>query len=150
MQAQQSLYEQDFNAWALDMASKLKSKKFEALDIDNLVEEVEDMSKSQKRALESRLIVLIMHMLKWQVQYAKQCNSWKATIDNQRLQIKKLLKDMPSLKASLELIVMDDDNYHRSVLEAIEETSLDRSLFPKELPYTLDQILDTNFYPNTM
>ena len=147
---QSCLYDTDFNAWALGEAQKLKLKQFDRIDLKNLIEEIEDMSKSQRRGLESRLVVLIMHMLKWQVQHEKQCNSWKATIDNQRLQIRKLLKDMPSLKNSLESIVMDEDNYHRAVLEAIEETSLDRSLFPKELPYTLEQILDNNFYPNTM
>lgn len=150
IQPHQSLYDKDFNAWALDMACKLKTKKFEDLDIDNLVEEVEDMSKSQRRALESRFIVLIMHLLKWQIQSEKQCNSWKATIDNQRLKIKKLLQDMPSLKNSIKPIIDSTYTYNEAVLEAIEETSFDRSLFPKVLPYSQEQILDDNFYPNVM
>ena len=74
-----NLYEQDFNAWALDEANKLKLKKFEALDIDNLIEEIEDMSKREISSLESRLVVLIMHLIKWQVQTENQCNSWQAT-----------------------------------------------------------------------
>ena len=90
---QQNLYDADFNAWALDEAKKLKLRKFDALDIDHLVEEIEDMSKREISSLESRLVVLIMHLIKWQVQTQKQCGSWKGTISSQRLKIKKLLKN---------------------------------------------------------
>ena len=147
---QSCLYDTDFNAWALGEAQKLKLKQFDRIDLKNLIEEIEDMSKSQRRGLESRLVVLIMHMLKWQVQHEKQCNSWKGTINIQRLKIKGLLKEMPSLKNNLKELVNDSDVYLEALHKASEETGIHKRLFPKELPYTLEQILDNNFYPNTM
>jgi hypothetical protein len=148
IQTHQSLYDKDFNAWALDMAYKLKTKKFDDLDIDNLVEEVEDMSKSQRRSLESRLIALIMHLLKWQVQSEKQCGSWKGTVRQQRMKIKKLLLDMPSLKNDFDSLLQSQNVYENALIEAINETGLKEKLFPKKIPYTKEQILDDTFYPD--
>lgn len=145
---QQSLYNADFNAWALDEAKKLKLRKFNALDIDNLVEEIEDMSKREISSLESRLVVLIMHLIKWQVQTEKQCGSWKGTISSQRFKIKKLLKKMPSLKNHLAELVKDVEVYQDALQKASEETGVHQRLFPQELPYSQDQILDNDFYPD--
>ena len=58
-----NLYEQDFNAWALDEANKLKLKQFDSVDWSNLIEEIEDMSKREISSLENRLITLIMHYI---------------------------------------------------------------------------------------
>ena len=147
---QQNLYDADFNAWALDEAKKLKLRKFDALDIDHLVEEIEDMSKREISSLENRLITLIMHLLKWQLQPEARgnSNSWEATIKQQRLKIKRLIKNMPSLKNHLEQLLLDDSVYQDAVLEAIKETNLDYMVFPGEIPYSQEQILDNEFYPD--
>lgn len=143
-----ALYDQDFNAWALDEAKKLKLKNFDALDIDNLIEEIEDMSKREISSLESRLVVLIMHLIKWQVQTEKQCGSWRGTISSQRLKIKNLLKKMPSLKNHLAELMNDAEVYQDALQKASEETGIHQRLFPQELPYSQDQILDNDFYPD--
>lgn len=145
---QQNLYDADFNAWALDEAKKLKLRKFDALDIDHLVEEIEDMSKREISSLESRLVVLIMHLIKWQVQTQKQCGSWKGTISSQRLKIKKLLKKMPSLKNHLNDLIKDADVYQDALQKASEETGIHKRLFPQDLPYSQEQILNNEFYPD--
>jgi hypothetical protein len=142
------LYDQDFNAWALDEAKKLKLRKFDVLDIDNLIEEIEDMSKREISSLESRLVVLIMHLIKWQVQTEKQCGSWRGTISSQRLKIKKLLKEMPSLKNHLSELISDAEVYKDALQKASEETGIHQRLFPQELPYSQDQMLDNEFYPD--
>ena len=147
MNTQQSLYEQDYYAWTMDTVEKLKHGHFEQIDVDHLMEEVESMGISERSALESRMVVLIMHLLKWQIQQSNRCNSWKATIEQQRLRIKKLLKKMPSLKNILTEIFNDEDNYKDAVLSASKETGLSKSTFPNELPYTLEQLLDEDFYP---
>lgn len=142
-----NLYDQDFNAWAIDTASKLQSRQFNEVDLSNLIEEVGDMSKREISALESRLIVLIMHLLKWNIQTEKRCNSWKGTIKSQRLKIKRLLKKMPSLKNNLNDLLCDKIIYKQAVLDASNETELKENVFPETLPYTQKQILDDNFYP---
>ena len=147
-----NLYEQDFNAWALDEANKLKLKQFDSVDWSNLIEEIEDMSKREISSLENRLITLIMHLLKWQLQPEARgnSNSWEATIKQQRLKIKKLIKKMPSLKNHLEQLLSDDSVYQDAVLEAIKETSLSYAIFPSTLPYTQEQLLDDEFYPDIL
>ena len=145
-----SLYEKDFNAWALNEAQKLKLKQFDTVDLKNLIEEVEDMSKREISSLENRLITLIMHLLKWQLQPEARgnSNSWEATIKQQRLKIKRLIKNMPSLKNHLEQLLLDDSVYQDAVLEAIKETNLDYMVFPGKIPYSQEQILDNEFYPD--
>ena len=115
------------------------------LDIDHLIEEVESMGASELRQLQSRLEVLIMHLLKWQYQSKKQSRSWTLTIEEQRKRIKRLLKKMPSLKACIQEEALEAHGY--AIIKSAKETGLDKSVFPCELPYTLEQLLDDNFYP---
>lgn len=95
---QDNLYEQDFYLWTQATAQKLKEGKFDRIDIPNLVEEIESMGISEKRELKSRLIVLLMHLLKWEYQSDKRCQSWRSTITEQRICIEGLLEDSPSLQ----------------------------------------------------
>lgn len=145
----QNLYHTDFNAWALNEAQKLKLKQFDRVDLKNLIEEVEDMSKSQRRALESRLITLMMHLLKWQYQPEGRTNSnsWKGTIKSQRLKIEKILKDMPSLKNDLNNMIEDEFNYKTALQEAVKETGLDEKTFPSKLTYNKDELLKIDYFP---
>jgi hypothetical protein len=94
-----SLYESDFLLWTLEIAAKLKARDFEHLDIENLIEEIEDLGKSEKREVRSRLKVLLEHLLKRIYVDMFDCfNGWENTIDEQREEIKVELADSPSLK----------------------------------------------------
>ena len=73
-------YDTDFAQWAAEQAGLLKAGLVNRIDFLNLAEEIEDMGKSQQRALENRFIVLIAHLLKWKYQPERQAVSWKATI----------------------------------------------------------------------
>ena len=148
MSEMQSLYDKDFYAWTIDIIDKLKTKQLNDLDIDHLIEEVESMGISEKRALESRLVVLLTHLLKWQIQKDMRCNSWKRTIEQQRLKIRKLIKSMPSLKNLFSELINDEDNYKDAVLSASSETGIDITIFPIKLPYTIEQIFDEGYYPD--
>ena len=96
-----TLYETDFYAWTQTQAAALHQANFDQLDITNLIEEIEDMGKSQQRQLESRLIVLLVHLLKWQFQPNQRSPRWEATIRIQRLELADLLADNPSLRPRL-------------------------------------------------
>ena len=89
-------YDTDFAAWAAEQAGLLRAGLVNSIDFRNLAEEIEDMGKSEQRALESRLQVLICHLLKWKFQPEQRGNSWRATIKEQRLKIKRLFSESPS------------------------------------------------------
>jgi len=65
MSAHPATYDSDLYTWSLEQAELLRQGKFDQLDLENIIEEIEDMSKSEKRALESFLETLLMHLLKW-------------------------------------------------------------------------------------
>lgn len=141
-----SLYDKDFYKWAMEQAHFIKTKAFDKLDIEHLFEEVESMGASEVRELESRLEILLMHLLKWKYQPNLQSNSWKYTIKEQRLRIAQRIKKMPSLKSKLGDIFIE--SYEPSILSAVKETGLDESIFPESCEWSLEQILDNEFYPN--
>jgi hypothetical protein len=143
-----ALHNQDFYAWTQQQAQFLKSKKFDLLDIQSLVEELETMGASEKRTLMSRLEVLLMHLLKWQYQPTLQSRSWLLTIEEQRERIADHLADNPSLKNPESLQVALDKAYQYAVRGAEKETGLARSVFPKSCPYCLEQLMDMAFYPD--
>ncbi|KJU81531.1 protein containing DUF29, partial [Candidatus Magnetobacterium bavaricum] len=100
-----ALYEVDFYQWTFHNADLLRQGRFAEIDIENIAEELEDMGRSSKRELASRLAVLIMHLLKWQYQPKRRRGSWSTTIGNQRREIKRLLEDNPSLRYNIETVI---------------------------------------------
>lgn len=139
-------YEKDFYAWAMENAELLKQKKFEEIDIENIAEEIESMGKNDKRGIISHLRVLIAHLLKWQYQPGFRTNSWKSTIRNARYQIKALLEDSPSLNQEIHLKL--DRAYKDALNIASDETGITEQVFPKQCAYSLEQCLDSEFFPD--
>lgn len=138
-----SLYELDFYAWTQEQAKLLRDQALENLDVVHLVEEVEEMGRREKRELESRLEVLLMHLLKWQYQPNLRSRSWQLTVKEQRLRLAKLLSENPSLKATLTDYV--ENVYVLATIGAEKETGLDG--FPESCPYLIEQMLDEGFLP---
>jgi hypothetical protein len=141
-----NLYDQDFNLWIETTSKQLKAGKFAEIDLANLIEEIESMGKSEKRELKSRLIVLLMHLLKWQYQPEKRSESWRSMITEQRICIELLLEDSPSLQPLL--IEIFTDCYEKARLKASEETGMKLNFFPKESPFTLEETLKNSFLNN--
>ncbi|RIK39455.1 MAG: DUF29 domain-containing protein [Chloroflexi bacterium] len=140
-----TLYDVDFYAWTQEQAKLLRQEEFSRLDITNLIDEIEDMGKSQQRQLYSRLVVLMTPLLKWQFQPGKQSRSWQATIRVQRRRLHRLLDQTPSLRAHLDQTIIEA--YADAVDEAWAETGLDVETFPSACPYTSTQLLDETFFP---
>ena len=92
------LYEQDFCLWVDKALVLLREGNLTDLDLANLLEEIEDMSNSQKQALESNLKIILMHLLKYKYQSDKRTSSWRYTIVEHRQKIRKAFKNSPSLK----------------------------------------------------
>jgi hypothetical protein len=95
------LYEQDFNLWVEETKKAIQNRDFENMDWDNLLDEIDDMGASHKRALESYLQRLVEHILKlryWESEYDRNYRHWRAEVNNFRNRIKRILKKNPSLK----------------------------------------------------
>ena len=119
----ENLHETDFYAWTQQQTAFLRNHDLEQLDVVNLIEEVEEMGRREKRELESRLEVLLMHLLKWQYQPGLRSRSWQLTIKEQRLRLAKLLNENPSLKSILADYVISA--YALAIISAERETGLD-------------------------
>jgi len=139
------LYETDFYAWTQHTASLLREEEFEVVDWDNLIEEIEGLGSSQQNEVENRLIVLIMHLLKWHYQAGKRGASWRKTISIQRIDLARLLRKNPSLRTRLPEFV--DDTYLDAVKKAVIETGFNKRVFPTACPYSVGQIMDEEFWP---
>ncbi len=141
-----TLYETDFNQWIEETAKTLKEGNFQDLDLENLIEEIQSMGSNDRREIKSRLIVLIMHLLKCQYQPKKQTRSWIATINTQRNEIELVLEDSPSLRPYLTANIANC--YQKARLDAATETKLPLKTFPLECPFTQEQILRAGWFPS--
>lgn len=135
-----NLHRQDFHAWTRQQADLMKSGRLGELDTVNLIDEIEDMGASRERELESRLGVLLAHLLKWRYQPDHRTRSWRLTIAEQRRRIARLLARNPSLKPLL--LQALSDAYGDAVLVAARETDLDESTFPAACPFALENIME--------
>lgn len=138
-------YEEDFHGWAIGTAELLRQRRLSDLDFHNLIEEIESMGRSERHQLINRLAVLITHLLKWQFQPDFRGRSWHGTIKEQRLRLKEIIEDNPSLKSMREEAIKRGYNLSCSIIE--KETPIDLNLLPNVCPYTFDQCLDDEFYP---
>lgn len=141
-----NLYEQDFYRWTLETACLLKRRKFEEIDLNALIEEIEALGRSEKRAIKSYLVVVIKHLLKWQYQPSQRSGSQKGSIRNSRNHLLELLEENPSLKGDF-VVESIAKVYQAAKEEASDETTIFLDNFPLKCPYSIEQILDTEFLP---
>lgn len=140
------LYEQDIFLWTVRNAELLRAGRLEEADLEHIAEEIEDMGISQERTLSNRLHVLLTHLLKMQAEpQSRARQGWKASVATQRYHIRRLLKRAPSLKSQVAEEVTE--GYKVAVGEAAAGTGLPESGFPKTCPFTVEQILDEEFFP---
>ncbi len=138
-------YNDDFYGWTKDQVSLLKAGDFSGLDVVHLIEEIDSMGKSETRQLHNRLEVLLMYLLKWQFQPSYQGNSWRNTIEEQRVRIRKHLSKNPSLKSVLDETFLDA--YEDARYSARRETGLDLEMFPEKCLWDFEQVMDEGFWP---
>ncbi|MGN6665555.1 MAG: DUF29 domain-containing protein [Trinickia sp.] len=139
-------YEKDVVAWASEQAALLRAGKFSALDIEHIADEIEDVGKSEQRELASRMAPLLAHLLKWQYQPERRGSNWQRTIKEQRRAMVEHIDETPSLKRSL-----TDDHWVRktwadAVAKAVEETDL--AVFPDNCPWSMEQAMNPEFFPD--
>jgi GrpB-like predicted nucleotidyltransferase (UPF0157 family) len=139
-----NLYDRDFALWIEDTVSKLKAKNVENLDWENLIEEVEGLTRKDRRELKNRLITLFEHALKRQYVPLTDCyRGWEVTIKRTQSKLRDILKDSPSLRNCLLEI------YHDCYEEALENVQIEYdTFFPKicHFPDDVDGLLADKFW----
>ncbi len=138
-------YEADFFAWTQRTAALLRERRFEEVDVEYVAEEVEDMGRRERRELIRRIVVLLSHLLKWQLQPDQRSRSWKTTIVVQRAEIEELLADNPSFR--VEVAKQLSRRWTAAVERAAAETGLDTVELPASCPWSAEQVLNGRFYP---
>ena len=141
-------YEKDIVAWANEQASFIRAGRFELLDLEHIAEEIEDVGKSEQRELENRMAILLAHLLKWQYQPARRGASWQKTIKVQRTQVNRRIQKTPSFKHTLQDTEWWEDTWGDAITQASKETGIELTVFPEVCPWTPEQILDLEFFPN--
>ena len=139
-------YNGDFYAWTLETARLLRAGSLDQVDLQQVAEEIEDMGKSDRRALGSHLKVLVLHLLKWRYQTSHRGVSWRLSIANARDEISSLLRDSPSLAGRLDSIAAD--RYPGARKQAWLQTGLPASTFPDTCPFSVEQLLDDEYLPD--
>ena len=138
-------YDQDVMAWAAEQARLIRTGQFDQLDIEHVADEIDDVGKSEKRELASRMAVLLAHLLKWQFQPTHRGTSWERTMREQRKQVLRKLKETPSLCPLLNDPEWGEGAWSDAVTLAISETGLDA--FPEACPWNLADVLADSWLP---
>lgn len=138
-------YRDDFYAWTQQQSELLRLGRLHDVDVENLIEEVSSLGERDKREVRSRLVLVLMHLLKWQYQPTHRGASWRGTINEQRSELALLFGDSPSLRrVAVESLGRCYDMARR---RAADETGLPLASFPEDSPWALDQALAVGFLP---
>jgi hypothetical protein len=141
-------HDEDFYGWAVNTAFLLKNHQYDEVDMDSVIEEVLKMGASDKHALTSYLRELLLHLLKWEYQPSQRCKSWQISINKQRDAVLDILEYSPGLKQFLP--ELQKKSYKRACSEVALQTGIDKNTFPKDCPYSFEQVMDEEFLPERL
>jgi Domain of unknown function DUF29 len=142
------LYESDYYAWVLEQVKALREHRIEGVDWENLAEEIDDLGKSERRAVENQMIRLLEHLL--ELRYARTAQrrnnvrGWEITVKDARLALGDLLDENPSLRPQLNEIFQR--GFRRSRLAALAATRLSDDQVPQSSRWTIEQVMDEHFF----
>jgi hypothetical protein len=135
------LYEKDLFGWAIHNARLLREGNLADIDAENIAEELEGLARAEKRVLIRRISRLIISLIRWAVQPSKQCRCFIDLIEMQRLDVKEILRDCPSLVQQMDVVLKKA--YKQAYDAAIAITGFADESFPEVCPYSLHQVLDS-------
>ena len=134
----EGLYEEDFPLWAERQAALLRAGRFDELDLENLIEEVEDLSRRERKSVESYLEAIVEQLLKVALSPAERPRrGWLVTIDKQRVKLARELT--PTLRNHLESeLPAIYDGLRRPVARELAKDRVPPDALPAVSPYTLE------------
>ena len=142
------LYEKDFYSWTQQQANLLRSGKLQALDVANILEEIETLGRSERASLKSSYRLICAHLLKMKYQTAKYTRSWYNTVDRERGEVVDILAENPGLRPSREEVFAKAYGLGRR--DAMRETGMPLKSFPESPPFTLAECESTAFLPHEL
>jgi Domain of unknown function DUF29 len=136
-------YDEDLYQWTIEQGRRDRATN--ALDYDNLAEEIESLGRSDKREIESRLENLIVRLLKWRYQPEWRSPSWEASIDEARRRIERVIEDSPSLRSYPGEVLSRAYRYasRNKAILALELLDL-----PEDCPWAIGDVLSEEFLPD--
>jgi len=132
-------YNRDFYSWLMEQARFVREGRWDAVDRDNLAEEIESLGREQFNKLERALRVLLLHLLKWDHQPERRTRSWVLSMKTQRIELEDVIDDNPGLKPRIGEAIAR--GYRKARIEAARETGLEEDRFPEQCPYAWDEIV---------
>jgi hypothetical protein len=140
-------YEADFYAWTQQQAEQLRSLRPAGFDWAHLAGEIEDLGKSQKQKIESKLTIVLLHLLKLAYQPRSTKAGWRSSVIEHRRRIARIVRDSPSLRRYPASVL--NEEYAAAREMAADETGLALETFPGTCPFTIEAVLDPSFWPDT-
>jgi hypothetical protein len=137
--AEKASYESDFYTWTQQQGSLLRAGRFDAIDWQNIAEEIETLGRDEFRRLVSFYRPILLHMLRWEHQPNLQSRSWANSIAIHREHASEVIEDNPGLRPRRDEALQRA--YRGARLNALQETGLRSGTFPDRCPYTLDDLL---------
>ena len=141
-----SAYDDDFYGWCLEQAALVRAGRLGDLDLGNIAEELEASGNEQPHALRSHYRVLLVHLLKWRHQPKRRTRGWAGTITRERGNAPERLAGNRGLPRHRHRLFAEA--YRRARREAAAETGLALATFPVDSPFTIEQALDDDFWPD--
>ena len=143
-----SLYDTDFHAWADAQAALLRAGRFDEADIAHIAEEIESMGRSDLRAMESALARVIEHLLKLAHSPAETPRAgWRQSAAVHRVEFAALAEDNPGLVGRVRFPVVYERGRQIAAASLAEHDGMNRNALPRTCPWSLDQIIDPDFWP---
>ena len=146
-----SLYERDFHAWLAEQARILRAGQTENLDIRNLIEEIEDMGRSEEAALESAMEQALLHLAKLAFSPSSDPRrGWKASVVKQRVEIEKRIRRNPGLQSKMEALHQEAWKDARKLAIAEMAAHNETPTIPNECPFSIKDVRDESFWPKAL
>lgn len=142
---QSPLYDSDFYGWAKEQAALLRAGKLEAVDIENIAEEIESLSRGEKRELVNRLEALLLQLLKWRFRPDLRGASLEATVKLERIRLVRHMTESPSLKEAITEAARHA--YEVAIIQAAADLERDEAWLRTEAAWTFEQLSDLAFWP---
>ena len=141
-------YDTDFYAWTQAQAAAIRAGAWGDIDRAHLAEEIEDVGKSERRALVSHLRVLLTHLLKWDHQPMRRSESWLDSMANAQIEAQTILDQSPSLRPELPAFVARA--YEQALRLAARQTHLEVTQFPPACPWSPEYLLHPDSVPEKL
>jgi hypothetical protein len=138
-------YDTDFYAWTQAQATAIRAKEWATVDLEHVAEEIESLGNEQAHAVESHLVIVLTHLLKWRYQSPRRSRGWRTSMRVGRQQIARRLRRNPGLRP--DLLMMLTAAYADARTRAMDDTGLPLATFPEACPWTVEQVLDEDFLP---